>query len=555
MGYVRHLSNLLPLCTRYVVWPARPGCASPLPSFAVRMSGKIDVKALLGLTGVLLTAMGGEFNGQVTSSALVDILGGLSLGHDEGTWISSLYTSGEVIGMIVAPWCSVTFSSRLFLMFVIALNLVTSALIPTTHMLAFIYPLRTLQGLSDGLAIPLLMSNALRVLSPPIRLYGLAVYALTATFAPNFATTLAALWVDLVGWRFVFLQAIPILVLAAALILYGMPQDPLRLERLKIADWQGLVCAIIGLGSLSTLLQQGDRLDWFNSPTICVLALLSVIFVPLLLINEWAHELPMIRIQLLGRRNLTYGLIALFLFLLIGLAAGQLPLTYLTEVQTYRPIQAYPISLMVALGEIVMLPVIAKLLDYEWADSRAVTLVGLVLILIACIGSSLLDVTWQRDQFSLWQTLQAIGQPMVVMPLLLMATNSLSPEEGPLASGLFNTPRALAEATGVWMIQLLDRWRGALHSNRIYDLAGQMRFSVLQAAPLDPRHPPPYMPNGMPGSDGGVEAFAREVHAQVVVLTLSDTYLVIAALVVVLMVVVCTVPERTMPPRIQLAQQ
>ena len=63
------------------------------------------------------------------------------------------------------------------------------------------------------------------------------------------------------------------------------------------------------------------------------------------------------------------------------------------------------------------------------------------------------------------------------------------------------------------------------------------------------------MPNGMPGADGGVAAFAREVHAQVVVLTLSDAYLVIASLVVVLMVVVCTVPERTMPPRIQLAQQ
>lgn len=123
--HVGRPSILLPFRMRYTVRSAQPGRALFFSSSGVRMSEKLDVKALLGLTGVLLTAMGGEFNGQVTSSALVDILGGLSLGHDEGTWISSLYIGGEVIGMIVAPWCSVTFSSRLFLIFVIALNLVT----------------------------------------------------------------------------------------------------------------------------------------------------------------------------------------------------------------------------------------------------------------------------------------------------------------------------------------------------------------------------------------------------------------------------------------------
>jgi DHA2 family multidrug resistance protein len=35
--------------------------------------------------------------------------------------------------------------------------------------------LRLIQGLSGGLTIPLLMTTALRVLPPPIRLYGLAI--------------------------------------------------------------------------------------------------------------------------------------------------------------------------------------------------------------------------------------------------------------------------------------------------------------------------------------------------------------------------------------------
>ena len=40
------------------------------------------------------------------------------------------------------------------------------------------------------------MTIALRVLGPDIRLYGLSVYAMTATLTPDLATSFAALWTD-----------------------------------------------------------------------------------------------------------------------------------------------------------------------------------------------------------------------------------------------------------------------------------------------------------------------------------------------------------------------
>ena len=61
---------------------------------------------------------------------------------------------------------------------------------------------------------------------------------------------------------------------------------------------------------------------------------------------------------------------------------------------------------------------------------------------------------------SLWQVLQAVGQPMVVMPLLMMATNTVkAPEEGPFASALINTTRSLAAPVGIGILQLIERWR------------------------------------------------------------------------------------------------
>src|SRR5258708_19466715 len=115
-----------------------------------------------------------------------------------------------------------------------------------------------------------------------------------------------------------------------------------------------------------------------------------------------------------------------------------------------------------------MLPDMVLLLDYKRVDSRVVSEVGLELSLASCIGSSFLTVYWNRNQFYLWQLLQAIGQPMVIMPLLMMATNTVaSPAEGPFASALVNTSRAVAEATSPWFLALIDPWRNALHSHRL----------------------------------------------------------------------------------------
>jgi len=320
-------------------------------------------------------------------------------------------------------------------------------------------------------------------------------------------------------------------------------------------DWRGALLLVIGTGALSTMLYQGDRLDWFNSSLICVLALVSAVAIPLLLVNEWFHPLPFLKLQMLGRRNIAYGALGLFTFLLIGQSGSAVPLRYLQEVQGYRPLQSNLITLEIAASQLVMLPAMALLLDYKRVDSRVVSMVGLGLILASCIGSSFLTVYWNRDQFYLWQLLQAVGQPMVIMPLLMMTTNSVAgPAEGPFAAALVNTSRAVAEAASAWFVALIVRWRSALHSDRIIDQAGQDRWRVLQSNGVLPQYPPPLTPAGQPRLPNSLEAFRHAVEQQAAILSTSDTYLILGALTVFLMVVVMTLPVRTIPPRILFAK-
>ncbi len=509
---------------------------------------------LIGLAGVIVAALGSELNDQVSGIALPDLTAHFGLSHDAATWFSSLYVSGEVVGMATAPWFAVTMTLRRFTLFVIAFSCVVTLLVPASHAPGWLFMMRTVQGFAGGLTIPLLMTTALRVLAPPIRLYGLAAYALTATFFTNLSTATAAVSTDILDWRFIYYLTVPLSALAGLLVWHGMPEEQPKYERFKQFDWRGWLLLVICSGALTTHLEQGDRLDWFNSQLICVLALISVVAVPLFLLNEWFHELPLLKLQLLARPNFAYGGIALFTFLVFGLSSSQVPLTFLESVAGYRPLQAAYLTLLIAASQLVLLPLLAKVLDYEWLDARWVSFAGLSLILAACIGDSYLDSDWNRNQFYLWQSLQAVGDAMVVMPLLMMSTNSVKPEEGPFASALINTPRALAEAVGVWLIDLIQRLRGSFHSEHIVDRLGNERFRLLQGQGSSLFYPAPLLPNGSPRSSGSLSQMNGLVQQQTTVLTLSDTFLVMAALAALLMLVLVVLPVRTYPPRIALAK-
>lgn len=167
----------------------------------------------------------------------------------------------------------------------------------------------------------------------------MAAYALTATCFPNLSTALAGLWTDFVDWRFVFWQAIPLGAIAAALLWVGMPVDKRRYERFKSFDWRGTGLLIVGMGAFSTMLEQGDRLDRFNHPGIWFLSIVSLIYTPLFVINEWFHPMPLMRFQLLYARNFLYGNVMLFAFILTNAASSAIPSSFLTSVAGYRPEQ------------------------------------------------------------------------------------------------------------------------------------------------------------------------------------------------------------------------
>jgi DHA2 family multidrug resistance protein len=497
--------------------PNQAALASAAP--AAPVPHPFGLRLFTGVVGVFLAAMMSGLSSRMGGLALTDIRAAFGMGVDDGSWITSLYGAFELAAMPFSAWFAITFSFRRYHMAVVAAFTLLGLLTPLAPNVAILLGLRCLQGFFGGLLIPVLMAAALRFFPLPIRLYGLALYAMTATFSPNVATWLSATWTDtLMNWHFVFWQTVPLAALSLAAVAWGIPQDPVRLERFRQVDLPGLVTGVAGLAMIGVALSQGERLDWFNSILIGWLTGAGLTCVAIFLLCEWFHPLPFIKLQLLHRRNLGLGF-TVFVGLLIVLMSGSLlPADYLGHAWHFRTPHLAVIGLEVGLPQFILGPMVSWLLYKKWLDARHVFAAGLLLIALSCWLGAQITPEWMADEFAAAQALHAFGQPMAVISLLFLATSVVQPMEGPQISGIVNALRAFGSMAGSALVGRLLTLREAVHANVLLDQASNMRRSAEVTV-------------AMP------EAFAELAHRvshQAFVLSIADAYLALGALALLL---------------------
>jgi DHA2 family multidrug resistance protein len=511
----------------------KPAClavtaAATLPTVKAPAPNAFGLQTLIGLVGVLIAVLVAGINEGVTRIALADIRGAMFLGYDEATWVTSLYSATSLTATAFAPWFAVTLSLRRFTLGAIAAFIVLALLCPLAPDYRSFLLLRALQGLAAGCLPPMLMTVALRFLPPGIKLYGLAGYALTATFAPSLGTPLAALWTEYFNWHWTFWQVIAPCAVAMIAIAHGLPQDPLRLERFRSFNWRGVLLGTPAICMLVTGLLQGNRLDGFESTLIVGLLGGGTLLLVLFLVNEWFAPIPFFKLQMLSDLNLSHALITLGGVLVVLTATGSIPSAYLAQVHGYRPLQTAPMMLLVALPQLLVLPLVAALCNIRRIDCRWVLTTGLGLLALYCFAATQMSPEWIRDNFYALQLLQVVGQPMAVLPLLMQATGGIAPPDGPFASAWFNTVRGLASVIATGVLDALTTSRQHFHSHVLVDRLGNTPELAGQDA---------------------MASLAHRIHEQVVTLTSIDLYYCMGWVAAALILLIPLMPSRVYPPR------
>jgi MFS transporter, DHA2 family, multidrug resistance protein len=425
----------------------------------------VSLKSWIGVIAAMLGAFMAILDIQITNSSLKEIQAALGATLEEGSWISTSYLVAEIVVIPLTGWLARVFSTRLYLLGNAALFLFFSVCCAWSWNLYSMIGFRALQGFTGGVLIPMAFTIVLTTLSPKQQPIGLAIFAITAVFAPTIGPTIGGWLTNNFGWEYIFyLNVIPGLILIAG-VAYGIPPRPMQLKLLKQGDWWGILAMAVGLGSIQIVLEEGSRKDWFSSDLIVRLTVVGVIFLAIFLWIELTRSQPFINLRLLKRRNFGFSsIISLSLGLGLYGSVYILPL-FLSQIQGYNPMQIGEVIMWAGLPQLFVVPFVPKLM--QRFDVRIIMAIGISLFAISCFMNAGMTVDTGMDQLRLSQIVRALGQPLVMVPLSSVATAGIEKEQAGSASSLFNMMRNLGGSIGIAALATILLQREKLHSNRI----------------------------------------------------------------------------------------
>src|SRR5580698_265213 len=426
----------------------------------------VSLKTWICVLGVLLGCFMAVLDIIITNSSLRDIAGTLAASSDEISWVPTAYLVAEIVTIPLSSWLSAAFSLKKYLLVNSILFVFFSVCCGQAHSLELMILFRVLQGFTGGVLIPLSFVVILTYLPPSKHPIGMALFSVTATFAPAIGPLIGGWLTDNYGWPFVFyINIIPGALLIAA-VWFTMEKQPMNLSLLKKGDWWGILTMAIGLAAFEIVLEDGNRKDWFGDPGIVKLAWTAAIFIPAFIIIELRKKEPLVDLRLFARRNFGLGTIV-NLALGIGLYGVVFILpSYLGQIHGYDATQIGKVIIWLGLPQLVVIPLIPKLMKF--VDARVIIGVGILLFGGSCFFNIHLDSDFAGPKFCIPLIIRALGQPLIMTPLSAVTTSGMAKgRESGAASALFNMMRNIGGSIGIAGLSTLLSVRERFHSVRI----------------------------------------------------------------------------------------
>lgn len=496
----------------------------------------------IGILGVLLAAVASTLTSRLTTNGLADIRGAVGAGFDEGAWITTAYTVAQMLVGPIAIWIAKVVGIRRVLLCGVAMFGIAEALIPGAPNLSCVICLQAIAGLGSGTFIPLAIGFIRQNLPARLQAFGIAAYAMNIELSLNIAATLEGWYSEHLGWQWIFWQNAVLSLPVIICFWGGIPSAPVDRKALRQGDYRGMVLGAAGLSLLYAALDQGDRLQWFDSQVLVVLVSLGVLALAWFLLHETYSPNAGIDFSILARRNVALILILLAVIRFLIVSATYLVPQFMINVRGLRPLEIGDVMLWVALPQFILAPTVAWLLNHF--DGRLIKVIGILLLVAANVEAFTLTSDWAEPDFILPELLQAAGQSLALTSLIVVVLKQSRPEEV-LAFGAFvQTARLFGGEVGYATLQVFCRIREQTASNLIGLHAGAYdpeTMARLQNYASSTGAQAPGLSEALP-----LGLLDRAIRTQAFTLAYADGFLLtacVAAFGLLLVLLICKVPD------------
>ena len=471
----------------------------------------------------------------IVNVALTDMQASLGATVSEIGWVVTGYAIANVIMIPLTAWLGDYFGKKTYFIFSLVGFTVASVMCGLSFNLPMLIISRILQGLCGGGLLAKAQAILFETFPPHEQGLAQSVFGVGVIAGPAIGPTLGGYLTDGLGWRWIFFVNIPFGVLAVVMAWIFLLKDKDKgTQQNQTVDWWGIALLAIAVGSLQTVLEEGEKEDWFNSGLIAILAVAGIIGLGLFIWHELSTKNPAVELRVLRHRSLAAG--SLYSGILgMGLygALFAVPI-FAQSILHFTATQTGLLLAPGALASAIVMVLLGKLSSK--IDPR-------ILIAIGAVGTAfvmfqLSNITPQTGTDDLFWPLIWRGAFTVLMflPLSLASLGPLPKQDVSAGSGFYNLTRQLGGSIGIAALTtLLDR-REAFHRAMlldhvsVYDFATNERLDSLTGA-LQGR--------GMDTETAHQQALAlisQTVSAQAAVLSFADIFRVVGV------VFLCSLP-------------
>ena len=406
----------------------------------------------------------------IANVALPHIAGSLSAGTDESTWVLTSYLVSNAIVLPLSGWLSSIVGRKRFYMGCVALFTISSFLCGFAPNLPMLIFFRVLQGAGGGGLQPSEQAILADTFPPAKRGMAFAVYGIAVVMAPAIGPTLGGWITDNFSWRWIFFVNIPVGILSLVLT-SRLIQDPPYFKRRKLGetriDYTGLGFVALGLGALQVVLDKGQQDDWFESPFILWLTVISVAALVFVVFWEWYQKDPIIDLHLF--REPTFAA-ANFLMFMLGFALLGSTLLLPLFMQTLLGYTAERSGMALSPGGftiMLIMPLVGFLLSRY--SPRYLMMFGLTLLSLSLFHMTTFDLAVDFHTVMMARVYQAAGLAFLFVPINTAAYAFLPRDKNNAASGLMNLARNIGGSVGISFVTTLLARRAQFHQVRLVE--------------------------------------------------------------------------------------
>lgn len=396
----------------------------------------------------------------IVNVALAEIQSSVGATLSQVTWVVSSYAVANVIVLPLSAWLGERFGKKRYFVFSLIGFTVASALCGLATSLPALIGARFLQGLMGGGLLAKAQAFLYETFPREEQATAQGFFAAIVIAGPVLGPTLGGVITTHADWRWIFYVNVPIGIAAVLLCLSALPADGPRRASTPI-DFSAIALLAIGLGSLQTVLEEGNSESWFESPLIVALTIASVVGLGWFVRRSLLSSTPVVNLRVLRHRSLWAGsLLSIVVGVALYGALFAIPI-FAHSVMQYTPEQTGYLLLPGALASAMAMPIVARLV--RRVDPRKLLVGG---------GLTLTFALWQFTSLSPFTgepqlvgplIVRAIGTVFMFLPLNLATLGPIPTAEVGAATGLFNLTRQLGGSMGVAVLSTLLDHRVAFH--------------------------------------------------------------------------------------------